>query len=331
MSSAALWALAVALLCAAAALALWRRGQTHRERAHAARFVDSRLQPASRSGATPPAEPRRAAGTGGTGGTGGATGAKPVEGFARWRERVADQWLNVSSRAGVPEIRKPLTAFVAVIAVAGLWAGMRGGLLAMAAAWMAGAAGVAFWLVARINRRRLRIVRQLPSFLDGIVRLVTLGNSVPAAFQATLQTTEQPLRDCLDHVSRLLRSGVEIDRAMFHVARLYQIDEFELVGSVLKLSVKYGGRADVMLDRMAVFMRDLEQAERELVAMSAETRLSAWVLSLLPVALGGFVIATNPGYFSAMWFDPTGRELVYLAFFLQLAGGYWLYRLARLR
>ncbi|KVE30932.1 type II secretion system F family protein [Burkholderia sp. TSV86] len=326
MSSAALWALAVALLCAAAALALWRRDQTHRERAHAARFVDSRLQPASRPGAPPPpAEPRRAPGAA------GAAGAKPVEGFARWRERVADQWLNVSSRAGVPEIRKPLTAFVAAIAIAGLWAGMRGGLLAMAAAWMAGAAGVAFWLVARINRRRLRVVRQLPSFLDGIVRLVTLGNSVPAAFQATLQTTEQPLRDCLDHVSRLLRSGVEIDRAMFHVARLYQIDEFELVGSVLKLSVKYGGRADVMLDRMAVFMRDLEQAERELVAMSAETRLSAWVLSLLPVALGGFVIATNPGYFGAMWFDPTGRELVYLAFFLQLAGGYWLYRLARLR
>ncbi|VBX00947.1 type II secretion system protein [Burkholderia pseudomallei] len=182
-----------------------------------------------------------------------------------------------------------------------------------------------------MQKRRLRIVRQLPSFLDGIVRLVTLGNSVPAAFQATLQTTEAPLRGCLDHVSRMLRSGVEIDRAMVSIAALYRIKEFELVGSVLRLSVKYGGRADVMLDRMAVFMRDLEQAERELVAMSAETRLSAWVLGALPVGIGSFVIATNPKYFSAMWLDPTGRQLVYLAFILQIAGGYWLYRLARLR
>jgi tight adherence protein B len=112
---------------------------------------------------------------------------------------------------------------------------------------------------------------------------------------------------------------------------LYGARELELVGAVLRLSVKYGGRADVMLDRMASFMRDLEQAERELSAMSAETRLSAWILALLPVGIGGFLILTNPRYFGAMWFDPTGRELVYLAFGLQLVGAWLLYRLTRLR
>ena len=175
------------------------------------------------------------------------------------------------------------------------------------------------------------IVRQLPSFLDGIVRLVTLGNSVPAAFQAALQTTEAPLRGCLDHVSRMLRTGVEIDRAMMHVANLYHTREFELVGSVLRLSVRYGGRADVMLDRMSTFMRDLEQAERELEAMSSETRLSAWVLVMLPIAIGSFVIATNPLYLQSMWNDYTGRQLLFLAFTLQVAGGIWLYHMAKLR
>ncbi|ACQ97887.1 type II secretion system F family protein [Burkholderia pseudomallei] len=329
MSSAALWALALALLCVAGAFALWRRGEANRERAHAARYIDSRLEPGARASAQPKmpaaAEPKRAAPM-------PAAGAeKPAEGLARWRERAADAWLNVSNRAGVSEIRAPLAALAATTAVATLWAGLRGGLLAACAALVAGATLAVFWLVSRMQKRRLRIVRQLPSFLDGIVRLVTLGNSVPAAFQATLQTTEAPLRGCLDHVSRMLRSGVEIDRAMVSIAALYRIKEFELVGSVLRLSVKYGGRADVMLDRMAVFMRDLEQAERELVAMSAETRLSAWVLGALPVGIGSFVIATNPKYFSAMWLDPTGRQLVYLAFILQIAGGYWLYRLARLR
>jgi tight adherence protein B len=163
------------------------------------------------------------------------------------------------------------------------------------------------------------------------VRLVTLGNSVPAAFQAALQTTETPLAECLDRVSRSLRAGVEIDRALIQVGALYGIREFELVGAVLRLSVKYGGRADVMLERMSVFMRDLEQAERELSAMSAETRLSAWVLVVLPPVIGGFLIATNPTYFSAMWRDVDGRKLVYVAFALQMVGGYLLYRLTRLR
>jgi len=100
---------------------------------------------------------------------------------------------------------------------------------------------------------------------------------------------------------------------------------------VLRLSVKYGGRADVMLDRMASFMRDLEQAERELVALSAETRLSAWVLTLLPLGIGGFLIASNPHYFAWMWNDATGRKLVWLAFALQMFGAFLLYRLARLK
>ena len=72
-------------------------------------------------------------------------------------------------------------------------------------------------------------------------------------------------------------------------------------------------------------------SERELSAMSAETRLSAWILALLPVGIGGFLILTNPRYFGAMWFDPSGRQLVYVAFGLQLIGAWLLYRLTRLR
>jgi tight adherence protein B len=129
----------------------------------------------------------------------------------------------------------------------------------------------------------------------------------------------------------MMRAGVEIDRALSHIAHVYRTREFEFVGAVLRLSVKYGGRADVMLERMSAFMRDLEQAERELAAMSAETRLSAWVLVALPLLIGGFLVATNPSYFSAMWSDAQGRRLVYLSFALQAIGGYLLYRMTRLR
>jgi|GEM_PF-198638 len=235
------------------------------------------------------------------------------------------------NRAGLRQARASLVAVAVLVIVLCLLAGSQGGPLA-AAVTLAGCAVFLYFVMSmRASRRRLAIVRQLPSFLDGIVRLITLGNSVPAAFQASLQTTEAPLRECLDHVSRMLRSGVEIDRALSHVAVLYGARELELLGAVLRLSVKYGGRADVMLDRMSSFMRDLEQAERELVAMSSETRLSSWVLGMLPVGIGGFLILTNPRYFGSMWFDPGGRQILYLAFALQLTGAYLLYRLARLK
>ncbi|WMY06834.1 type II secretion system F family protein [Paraburkholderia phenoliruptrix] len=235
------------------------------------------------------------------------------------------------NRAGLRNARGTIVAVAAIVVVLCLVAASQGGVLAAGVTLCGCAVFLYFVTSMRASRRRQAIVRQLPSFLDGIVRLITLGNSVPAAFQASLQITEAPLRECLDHVSRMLRSGVEIDRALSHVAVLYGARELELVGAVLRLSVKYGGRADVMLDRMSSFMRDLEHAERELVAMSSETRLSSWVLGMLPVGIGGFLILTNPRYFGAMWFDPGGRQILYIAFALQLTGAYLLYRLARLK
>ncbi|RQQ53468.1 type II secretion system F family protein [Burkholderia stagnalis] len=325
---------ALALVCIAAALLLWRHGELKRDCADAQRFIDSRIEPAARAasaahGAAAPAA-RAAQAAAAKAGTTPASAA-PTSRRAVWRARATEYLEHLASRAGIDDARgKALLALAALAAVA-LVAGQSGGVLGGVAALVGGVALLTFWLVSRIQRRRLQIVRQLPSFLDGIVRLVTLGNSVPAAFQAALQTTEAPLRGCLDHVSRMLRTGVEIDRAMMHIAKVYHTKEFELVGSVLRLSVRYGGRADVMLERMAVFMRDLEQAERELMAMSSETRLSAWVLVMLPIAVGGFVISTNPSYLSSMWNDESGRTYLYLAFVMQIVGGAWLYRMARLR
>ncbi|MEM5385612.1 type II secretion system F family protein [Paraburkholderia phymatum] len=346
--SAALLVAALALLCVACALLVVRRGARRNERAGTERFIDSRMaqmasasasagvvtagmHPVATMRAQPlttqqAAQPMRAQPLAQT--------AATAADSSRWRKlkaRVALVLDQSMSRAGISNARVAMLAPLLGSLALSTFAGSRSGAGAFFMTLATCAVLLYVLMSRRILKRRQTIVRQLPSFLDGIVRLIVLGNSVPAAFQASLQTTEAPLRQCLDHVSRMLRAGVEIDRALYHVAQVYRTSELELVGAVLRLSVKYGGRADVMLDRMASFMRDLEQAERELVALSAETRLSAWVLTLLPLGIGGFLIASNPHYFAWMWNDATGRKLVWLAFALQMFGAFLLYRLARLK
>lgn len=369
MSSGIAGVVGFALLCAALALLLWQRGARTQRDVNAQRYLDRRVVAAGMSGSHRPGGPQATIGTVGAAGlnsgggrvlegqsatpaasarsapgslAAGAAGAQRASGAGAGprgaergsperRRRLPSAIEHFLVRAGLSSAGAPAAIACAAGALGIVWIGLRAGPTAAAAAAIASIAAVALVVTARAQRRRLAIVVQLPTFLDGIVRLVTLGNSVPAAFQAALQTTEAPLRECLDHVSRMMRAGVEIDRALAHVAAVYRTREFEFVGAVLRLSVKYGGRADVMLERMSAFMRDLEQAERELAAMSAETRLSAWVLVALPLAIGGFLVATNPEYFSAMWGDVEGRRLVYVAFALQALGGYVLYRMTRLR
>ena len=334
MSSATLLFAAIALLCAAGALLLWQRGARRDEQVSTERFIDSRMAPAaSASLERPRVAPVRqaAAAHGGVMPHALEAGSGSRERLAYLKARLRFVVDNTMNRAGISHARTPAIVVALVSLWLCFWAGREGGVLAAGVMLLACVCFVSFLVSVRTQKRRQKIVRQVPSFLDGIVRLIILGNSVPAAFQGAMQTAETPLRECLDHVSRMLRTGVEIDRALSQAAVLYGARELDLVGAVLRLSVKYGGRADVMLDRMASFMRDLEQAERELAAMSAETRLSAWILALLPVGIGGFLMLTNPRYFGAMWFDPSGRQLVYLAFGLQLVGAYMLHRMTRLQ
>lgn len=347
---------AVALLFAASGILLWRRAHLQVARVQTERFVERRVAaigqdvraPAAggmsratqaavqgaamaRTGAAPGIGRQAAQSGAGANGATAAASTHAGTGVSRWLAELATAFQHAMSRAGIADARRP--AFLAAFATFAvcLWAALAGGALAATVALLAALAVIAFLLSWRTQRRRMRLVRQLPSFLDGMVRLIVLGNSVPAAFQAALQTSEAPLRECLDHVSRMLRTGVEIDRALHQVAQVYHARELELVGAVLRLSVRYGGRADVMLERMATFMRDLEQAQRELVAMSAETRLSAWVLALLPLGIVGFLVVTNPLYFGSIWNDESGRRLLYAAFGLQMVGVFLLYRLTRPR
>ena len=102
-----------------------------------------------------------------------------------------------------------------------------------------------------------------------------------------------------------------------------------MVSSVLRLSVRYGGRADVVMEHTATFMRDREEAQRELMALSAETRLSAWVLGLLPPLFMVYLLLTNYDYVSVMFTEPLGIVMMVGAALWLAVGVFWMSRLGK--
>jgi tight adherence protein B len=315
----------VALLLAAAGLLLWQWAKARQTRQAAGRHLNQQILASTAAAASLPI-PLRDLPSGGL---------------------MTDPWLETETSAAVtapggllekalpdwlmgvidPRIAAlGLAAVVALAALAGLFGGWVAALSALALMMIL--AVFAVWL--RLQKFRRKLVNQLPDYIDVMVRLITIGNSTQAAFQLAIATTETPLRGLLERSASLVRAGMDLDRALHQTAKHVRIDEMYLMASILGLGVRYGGRADLLLERVGNFMRDREQAEHELVAMSAETRLSAWILGLLPVCVGAFLIMTNPGYFMGMWNDGTGRMLIFSSAGLQLVGAALLYRLARL-
>jgi tight adherence protein B len=203
--------------------------------------------------------------------------------------------------------------------------------------WISGAGifslsllAVAFVTWLKLKKLRARLIQQLPSFLDVMIRLIRAGTSTQSAFQQAVSASEAPLRLHMDKAMSLVRADRNIDQALEHVANRVGVQELHLLASILGLGVRYGGRSDVILERVANFMRDREEMEQELMAMSAETRISAWILSLLPLFVAGAIVVINGAYFGHMWNDPTGQNMIFIAVALQIAGVLMLYRLAHL-
>lgn len=307
-------ALAVALLLAAAGVLLWAASVRRQRRQLAQRHLADRIDPVAdtplpsgslRFGAPPPPF------------------VLPTSNSRKPTVRLPG-WLLGAVEPGA--LLGGLAATAVSVGLTALFSGAVSALGLFAVLLMGGA----FFIWLRVQAMRRQIIRQLPGFLDVIVRLIVMGHSTQAAFQTAAAGTKHPLRGHMEKAMGLVKAGMDIDQALLQVARKVRIEELFLLASILGLGMRYGGRSDVLLERVAQFMRDHEEAEQELVAMSAETRFSAWILGLLPMLVGGAIVTTNGDYFARMWTDPTGQAMVVGAIGLQAFGALLLYRLARL-
>ncbi|KNE22765.1 type II secretion system F family protein [Achromobacter spanius] len=297
---------ALALVLASGAVLLWRHANSGARRAASSAFLDNQLKRGREATeAAPFAEGGRAL----------------RSGFSSWDRLLllagVRQSVGFYLRIAMPVAAGAVLAWVFLGPLSGVVSFIMLAVLTYFLLWL------------RADKRRRRMISQLPAFLDNIVRLITIGNSMGAAFQTAAASTDQPLLEVVETAASLSRSAKELDAALVQVSRMYGLKELYMVAAVVSLAMRFGGRSDQVLERMAAFMRDVAQARNELTASSAEVRLSAWILALLPVGIAGFIIVANNKLFMGLWEDPLGFKMLLTAVVLQIGGCYWLYRMAK--
>jgi len=292
-----------ALLLVAAAMALWWGLATRVQQRAAAEHAASRLaQPAART---------------------------PTD-DARNQRPPSKRWQDLLRRAGLsPTVRSVVLLLLPGIALA-IAAAMRLGVAVFGLFVFAlYVLGIGLWLYRRMEKIQQRLVSQMPDFLENMVRMAGIGNSLSMAFQSATQNVDPPLRPILDNALTYTRAGMDLDRALQHAAQSYRLRPLEMLAVILGTSIRIGGRSDQILQRMSDFMRDLEEVQRELQATTSETRMSAWVLGLLPIVAGLIMALGSPDFFQPMFHDPLGKKILLVAALMELGGGFLLYRLAK--
>jgi tight adherence protein B len=181
----------------------------------------------------------------------------------------------------------------------------------------------------RLSRRRKQIVAQVPLFIDLVLRSLSTGRSLESAFRFASSETPPPLRHVLNRVLRAADLGADMVENLSETARLHALRELNLIALAMRISNNYGSSPREMLESVVKMIRQQELARRELAAMTGETRISAWVLGITPIAIASYIMVMNPNYLNILLQDPSGRTMMVTALGLQGIGTFILWRMMR--
>jgi tight adherence protein B len=240
------------------------------------------------------------------------------------------QWL---LQAGLNWSLKRLFAYCAVSALVGLFTG----LILQQPLMIAVVFGCVFatlpLLIVRHKRgkRIASLEQQLPEAADLVARAMLAGHSFPSALGMVGDEMPQPLGGEFKIAFDEINFGVSMNDALQNMVARVPLDDLRYFVIAVLIQREAGGNLAEILGNISGIIRERLKLLGKVKVLSAEGRLSAWILSLLPFVLAGVISLVNPGLMSVFWTDPTGMKMAGVALTFMLFGILWTRSIVRIR
>lgn len=222
-------------------------------------------------------------------------------------------WLQSLQRslfsAGVPFTMPQLLfamggGFVLVLVILLLAVGFGGfvlnsGIIAMAMA-LAGTTAVALPLAIiniRAQKKRKLMQLQFPVALDVFVRALRSGHPVASAIDLLTQEMDDPVGSEFGLVSDEIAYGMELTDALEAMAERWELEDMRMFVVCLVVQMETGGNLAEILENLSDVIRARESLYMKVRALSSEGRMTAWILSVLPMITFTLMFLINPGFY----------------------------------
>jgi len=187
------------------------------------------------------------------------------------------------------------------------------------------------YMLSAKQKRITTIEQQLPSSLDLMGRAMVAGHAFPSALQMVGTEMPEPIASEFRIVFDEINYGIPTSEALMNlIQRVPSTDVSYFVIAVL-IQRETGGNLAELLGNISELIRARLKLLGTVRVLSAEGRLSAWILTLLPFVLGAVLQLVNPEFVSVLWTDPNGLRMVVIALILMVFGIFVMWRIIKIR
>jgi len=160
------------------------------------------------------------------------------------------------------------------------------------------------WLGRRKSGRLNAFNKQLPDTIMLIANALRAGSSFLQAIELVVRESRPPISTEFARVIREVNLGLPFEQALENMVRRVRSDDLELMATAIAIQHTVGGNLAEILDSIAFTIRERIRIKGEIRTLTAQQRLSGYVVGFLPIALAGFLFVAAPGFMDPMFKNP---------------------------
>jgi tight adherence protein B len=161
-----------------------------------------------------------------------------------------------------------------------------------------------FWLNWRKNGRLKAFNKQLPDTVTLIANALRAGSSFLQAIELVVRESRPPISIEFSRVIREVNLGLPFEQALENMVRRVRSDDLELMATAISIQHQVGGNLAEILDSIAYTIRERVRIKGEIRTLTAQQRMSGYVVGFLPIGLAGFLFIAAPGFMEPMFANP---------------------------
>ena len=182
-----------------------------------------------------------------------------------------------------------------------------------------------FWLNRRKAGRLGAFNKQLPDTITLLANGLRAGSSFLQAVELVVRESRPPMSTEFSRVIREVNLGLPFEQAMENMVRRVRSDDLELMATAINIQHTVGGNLAEILDSIAYTIRERIRIQGEIRTLTAQQRLSGYVVGFLPIGLAGFLFVAAPHFMDPMFQKPPEALGLPLGMVILAFGGFMMF------